>query len=311
VRRALALQTLLVLVIAGGCASNDRTPRAEAPGAERPSEQAIAAVLDTHNERVEQIGSLWARVSVRVRGLDAQGDRFEEQGEGHLQIRRPRAVSLTIGKLGTTYFSYGSNADLYWMIDVAADENRAALVGEIDAITRDKAAAIGLSVHPGDLVGVLGIESIDRDAVTAARWIGAQGTLALTVPARWGAIEYAFDTRRALPVTVRHLDQSGAEIATASLSNHKDLLDERGLDAGIDIPGTVEITTPDDAGGYLRLGISSPAAKTINPVVFDFDRLRRLYRVERVVDLDRDPGRVRDRTGRSPAALEARPGDRD
>jgi len=275
--------TLSLALVPSGCTTPGPAARDGAPGTE-----AVAAVLAAHNGRVEEIGTLWARVSVRVRGLDAEGDRFEEQGEGHLQFERPDAVSLTIGKLGTTYFSYGSDAERYWMIDVSHDENRTALVGELDAITRRKARAIGLSVHPSDLDAVLGIEPIDPGSVLSSRWVGAEGTLAITLGARWGAVEYAFDTRRSLPVVVRHLDERGDEIARATLSNHKELLDERGLGTGIDIPGTVEISTRGDSGGYLRLGVSSPTARAINPVVFRFDRLLRLYRVDRIVDLDRD-----------------------
>lgn len=284
--RALRVVAAATLALLAACS----TPQGGRGEDERaaPGEEAISRIVRAHNARVDRIDSLWARVSARVRGLDARGERFEEQGEGHLQIDPPRSVSLSIGKLGETYFAYGADAERYWMIDLTNDDRRTALTGALDRVTRRKARAIGLSVHPSELTAVLGIEPLDPDAIDSARWVGAKGTLALTTASRWGSIEYGFDTRRGVPTWVRILDDGAETIARAELSAYTPMRSRLGLDEDVRVPGTVAITTPRDADGYLRLGISSPTIKPINGVVFDFERLSRLYRVDEVIDLDED-----------------------
>ncbi len=246
----------------------------------------VERVVDEHNARIDRIDTLWARVSVRVRGLDAQGDRFEEQGEGHLQIVPPSNASLTVGKLGETYFAYGASADRYWMFDLSDSDRRAALVGDLSKVTRTKARALGLSVHPSDLVGAVGLDRIALGEIADARIEG--GMLVLTTPARWGASEWWFSTA---PVELRRVvsfDDTGRELARTELGRYKDLLETNRLPSGVEVPGQVSITTPGDEEGYVRIELSEPTRKPIRGVVYDFDRLTRAYRVSEVLDLDAD-----------------------
>jgi SAM-dependent methyltransferase len=247
----------------------------------------VERIVREHNARVDGIDTLWARVSVRVRGLDAQGDRFEEQGEGHLQIVPPSNASLTVGKLGETYFAYGANAERYWMFDLSDSDRRAALVGDLSRVTRAKARALGLSVHPSDLVGAVGLDRVGLDEIRDARI--EDGMLVLATPARWGASEWWFSTA---PVELRRVvsfDDADRELARTELSRYKDLLETNRLPTGVEVPGQVEITTPGDEDGYVRIELSEPTRKPIRDVVYDFDRLMRAYRVSEVFDLDADP----------------------
>ncbi|MBL4810573.1 MAG: hypothetical protein JKY43_11015, partial [Phycisphaerales bacterium] len=170
------------LVMGGGCWSGGAKRASPSP----MSDELVAQIIESHNERVGSIDRLWARVSVRIKGTDGRGDGFEEQGEGHLQVTRPDLVSLTIGKLGETYFAYGSSSEQYWMFDLSDSDRRVALVGAIENLTPTRVNEIGLSVHPGDLISSLGIERIDPDRVIATRWDSESARIVISLPSRRG-----------------------------------------------------------------------------------------------------------------------------
>ena len=275
----------LVLVTSIGCKSGP-SKRAQV------SQEEIDQIIAFHNQRVELIERVWARISVRIKGRDAQGDWFEEQGEGHLQVVRPDSVSLTIGKLGETYFAYGSNADQYWMFDLSDSDRRVGLFGMVENITPQRAMEIGLSVHPGDLIAVLGIEPIDPDSILETRWEKASGLVAIRFPSRsagWGQSEYWFDPVSALPVMVRSLDDEGNRLATTGLTRYEGLLDDHKLESDIPMPAKVEIRDPEVSGGFVRLELSESSQKSIRAMVFQPDRLSRAYRIHEMVDLDALP----------------------
>jgi len=258
-------------------------------GDKRPSpmsEELVAQLIESHNERVGSIDRLWARVSVRIKGTDARGDGFEEQGEGHLQVTRPEQVSLTIGKLGETYFAYGSNADRYWMFDLSDSDRRVALVGGVKNLTPERADEIGLSVHPGDLISSIGIEPIDPERVIETRWEPESERVVISIPSRWGVTEYWFDPDRGLPGLVRSLDGSGGVIADSELSRYKALLDDQRQRSGVMVPGKVEIARGGQSGDFVRIELSEPSQRAIKAMVYSPDRLVRAYRIHEIVDLD-------------------------
>lgn len=248
----------------------------------------IDALIETHNERVEQIDRVWARVSVRIKGTDARGEGFEEQGEGHLQVTQPEAVSLTIGKLGETYFAYGSTDERYWMFDLSDSDRRVALVGAVENLSPERAAEIGLSVHPGDLISSLGIEPIDPARVIGSRWELEEELVVISKPSRWGASEYWFDPSTGLVMWVVSLDSEGERIAVTGLSRYKPLLDEQRRATGVKVPGKVEITRAGLSGEFVRIELSEPSQRQIKPMVYNPDRLVRAYRIHETIDLDGD-----------------------
>ena len=278
VTAAVILVAMTVFVI--GCPSG---------GTKRPSpmsDELVTQIIESHNERVGSIDRLWARVSVRIKGTDARGDGFEEQGEGHLQVTRPDQVSLTIGKLGETYFAYGSNSERYWMFDLSNSDRRVALVGAIDLLSPERADEIGLSVHPGDLISALGIEPIDPESVISSRWEDGEELVVITKPSRWGGTEYWFDPGTALVMRVVSLDAQGQQIAVTGLSRYKNLLDAQRRGTGLKVPGKVEITRAGSSGEFVRIELSEPSQRVIKPMVYNPGRLVRAYRIHEVVDLD-------------------------
>ena len=278
--RILGLILITAVLLAGGCKSASKVRTTEV------NDVLIDALIEHHNERVQHIDRVWARVSVRIKGTDSQGKGFEEQGEGHLQVTQPDSVSLSIGKLGETYFAYGSNAERYWMFDLSNSDHRVSLVGAIANLTAERAGEIGLSVHPGDLISSLGIEPIDADGLVEARWELGVEQVVLSVPSRWGVNEYWFDPSTGLVMRVISLGASGEEIAVSELSRYKPLLGEQRLETSIKVPGKVEVSRAGLSGEYVRIELSEPSQRAIKPMVYNPDRLARAYRVHEMIDLD-------------------------
>ncbi|MFK7758777.1 MAG: hypothetical protein AB8C13_02390 [Phycisphaerales bacterium] len=278
---ALAI-ALIGVALTAGCSpkGNIRT--------EQVNDVLVEALTLTHNERVEEIERLWARVSVRIKGSDANGKSFEEQGEGHLQVTRPDQVSLVIGKLGETYFAYGSNTDQYWMYDLSNSDRRVALIGAVENITPDRADQIGLSVHPGDLIASLGIEPIDPDRIIESRWVLSEELVVIAQSSRWGISEYWFDPSTGLVMQVLSLDGDGRVIARTGLSRYKEMLDDQKRGTGVMVPGKVEITREGagSQGEFVRIELSEPSQKMIRSMVYNPARLSRVYRVHETIDLD-------------------------
>jgi hypothetical protein len=242
-----------------------------------------AELASKHNERVGQIQTLWARVSVRAKGQYSDGEGYEEQGEGHLQIVKPTSVSLTIGKLGETYFAFGANADSYWSFDLSNADKKTMLIGNLDLVTPLKADALGLPIHPGELIELSGLMPIDLATAGGTRWAEDGKSVGVSVPSEWGSFTLWIDPKTDLVVRSQSFDREGSLIATASLSRYKDAVikDAR----PVLVPGKIEITTP-GVEGFVRIEISEPQSKAIRPIVFDPMRLIRAYRVSETVDLD-------------------------
>tara|TARA_R110000737_G_scaffold2923_6_gene8574 strand:+ start:40380 stop:41252 length:873 start_codon:yes stop_codon:yes gene_type:complete len=283
VYRMLGLILVAAVVVTGGCKSASKVRTTEV------SDVLVDALIEHHNERVEKIDRVWARVSVRIKGTDSQGKGFEEQGEGHLQVTQPNSVSLSIGKLGETYFAYGSNAERYWMFDLSNSDQRVALVGAIGNLTAERAGEIGLSVHPGDLISSLGVEPIDPEHLIGARWELGEELVVLSMPSRWGVNEYWFDPGTGLVMRVVSLGGDGEEIAVSELSRYKSLLDDQRLETDVKVPGKVEVSRAGLSGEYVRIELSEPSQREIKPMVYNPDRLARAYRVHETIDLDQPP----------------------
>lgn len=251
-----------------------------------PSTQEIA---QRHNDRIAPLDTLWARVSVRAKGRYDDGEAYEEQGEGHLQIARPGRISLSIGKLGETYFVFGASPEAYWSFNLADSDRRVMLVGDMQQVTRGKAAALGLPVHPAEIIALSGLAPIDMATAGGTRWRDDGKAVGIRVPAQsgdeWGSIILWFDVSSATVIQAQAFDEYNELIATAELTRYKDAVVPGALP--VSVPGKVEITTPSD-DGFVRIELSEPQRRDIRPVVFQPERLERAYRVHEVIDLDEE-----------------------
>ena len=191
IRRVVTGGAAVPLVALLGCASMDplagqhegaaqhetRTPRAEAP-----SYDEVAA---RYNDRVAPAETFWARASIRVEGRDAEGGRLSEQAEGHLQIERPRRLALSIGKLGETHLYLGSSDDVYWWMDLIDKDDAFAVFGRHEYVTPDKAAQLGVPVHPLDLIDAIALSPLPEGAPGSwAAWSPDGRELVVRAPMR-------------------------------------------------------------------------------------------------------------------------------
>lgn len=273
--RAAALALLLLPCLWMGACSTPKRP-AELP--------ALNAIVDAHNARVGPLDRLWARASVRVEGRDAEGSKFSEQGEGHLQVERPDRVAVMVGKLGEVYFALGANAERYWLIDVSDSDRRVMLSGDQSLATPAKAAALGLPVHPRDIPMLLGLMPLDAGAVAGPAWDDA-GRAVLRLPTRWGSAALRYDPRSLELVGSSAFDADGAVLAEATLGLQGAVTDGNGVLPVGRLPQRIEIRVP-GFDGFVRMQLGEPRVRSINATVFDPGRLRRAYRVGEEIDLD-------------------------
>lgn len=282
IRNTCALLLIIaVLLTTAACSSTGKVDLDKLP--DPPSTKAL---VDAHNQRLEKLDTLWARVSVRAKGTYDDGTTYEEQGEGHLQIVRPDRISLSIGKLGETYFVFGASETQYWSFNLADADRKVMLVGAMDKVTRGKAAALGLPVHPSELIPLSGLSRIELAQAGGTRWRDDGKAVGFVTPARWGTTATWFDPSSMLVVQTQAFDDQGQLIATAELSRYKDASIPG--EAPVQVPGKIEVTTPGD-DGFVRIETSGPEAREIRSMVFEPDRLRRAYRADEVIDLDERP----------------------
>ncbi len=273
-------RTLITLfaVVLWGCSTPKSNPDT------LPPPPAAADLIAHHNQRVAPLDRLWARVSVRAEGKDPRGEKFREQGEGHLQIIRPDRFSLTIGKFEETYFTLGANAEQYWTIDLSQSEHKVAMIGQQSKATPEKLDALGVPIHPHEMIMLLGILPIDDSVKTTAHWSPDAKAIGIEVPAQWGTVAFWFDAKTLEISRTQAFDHSGELVASAKLWRYKSV---SGLAQGTNAwaPGVIEVRA---AGfdGLVRIEVSSPKSKSIRPVVFKPENLIKIYRVHETIDLD-------------------------
>lgn len=277
------LFALVVLLSGGmliGCSSGPRFDPKTAPPPIAASE-----LIRVHNERVAPLDRLWARVSVRVEGQDPRGDKFREQGEGHLQIVRPDRFSLTIGKFEETYFAVGANGEQYWSIDLSQSEHKIAMIGEQSLATPAKLAALGLPIHPHEMIMLLGVLPIDETLEISSHWSPDGKNIGIEVPADWGSVAFWFDAKTAELARTQAFDAAGELVASGKLWRYKPVEGLEDPDARSTAPGVVELRAV-GFDGLVRMEVSGPRHKPIRPVVFRPENLVRIYRVHETIDLD-------------------------
>jgi hypothetical protein len=264
-------------LILSGCA-HDQPVNPEEPPSEFIPELDAQEAITAWNSRVERLERLWARVTVVVNTVDAAGEAVTEQAEGHLQIERPRGVALSLGKLGETYLYLGSNDERYWWIDVVDRENRAAVTGRHAAVTMEKAARLGVPVHPLELVEVLGLTPIGDGAVV-------DGTTVTTPTATGGRVVRFVDPETFEPVRIDVVDAAGELVLSASHEAYQLASVRDDTRVKPRVPGRVIVEAP-TVPATVRLALYDPENRDIREIAFDFDRLLKAFRVETVYDLD-------------------------
>ncbi len=270
---------LLAAIGAAGCQTTNR-PGGGGEAREAPPYPDVAAL---YNERVAPIDSLWARASVRVEGRDAAGGRLREQAEGHLQIEPPGNLALSLGKLGETHLYLGSNDELYWWMELIEDDDRPLTFGRHDRATPAKVAALGVPVHPLDLIEATAITPMP-DEGGDAEW-GDDGLLVVRTPARWGERTLWIDPDTYEPARVQITDAGGGVALTAELSRYSTAIKQGDASVSVRVATRYEIRVP-DMDALVRIELFEPRIRPIRAVAFKMETLSKAYGVTRREDLD-------------------------
>ncbi|MBX3377207.1 MAG: hypothetical protein KF678_09425 [Phycisphaeraceae bacterium] len=260
---------------------------------ERGPAPGYAEAAAGYNARVAPLERLWVLINgSKLRYVDREGERREEQGDGVCQYVRPSMVLVTLRKYGQVGMLLGSDEQRYWWIDVQNRPYRA-YVGRHEHATAERIEATGLKVHPLDFVDLLGLTALPAAGGETA-WAADGSGLEVKVAGRDGSgvRRLVLDPKTWDPVRIEVLDGAGRVLASSMLSDFA-RVSVRG--AGPDTPRPrvpLKVTLDVDGGStQVMLNLDQPQddPSRLRARVFDFEKLVEGYGVEEVIDLDRRP----------------------
>lgn len=275
---------LLVLAMAGCELAGGPTQPVIAPGTPLPSYSAIA---EKYNQRIARLDKVWARISMRVTGVDKQGQKIDEQAEGHLQVVRPDKLALSITKVGETYFYLGSNEQRYWWIDL--HEDKRALVGRHERATPKLAERFDVPVHPLDLLELLGVTPLPPGAAASVAWARDGRSIIVTVPGRWGRRQLSLDPVTYQPGRIDLLDGGGRLLVSAELGAPQPVTVR--CDSATPLLASLYEINLATSGTRITLRLYDPENRCDRQKMtpFDLEALLKAYGVTTVEDLDAKP----------------------
>lgn len=282
VRALAALAVLWAAVVLTGCASS-RGPRFPPPEVLPGYDQTAARF----NARVERLNRVWARANLTLRSPKESGGTSVDRAEGYLQLEQPDRTSLSVMKLGETYYYLGSDSDGYWWLDLSDRDHKTALYGRHAEATPELVAELGLPVHPRELLDLFAITPLpvrtegELAPPGAVDWDAGLGMLRVVSPAMWGERVVWFDPVTLAPQRVELRDGRGRARATCELSRY--------ISAPVRGDGRVppklasqyRVEMP-ATGVRATLELYGAENKPINPRAFDFADLVESYGVDEV-----------------------------
>ncbi|MBL8963624.1 MAG: hypothetical protein KF787_09570 [Phycisphaeraceae bacterium] len=235
-------------------------------------------VCAPHNEGVEALDRVWARTELRLTAPDGDQGPVDETAEGHFQFARPGQVSLTVSKVGETYFCLGSGAERYWWMDLRRP--RWALIGDLSRATPEAVALLGVPVHPVDLIDLVGILPIEPSDGEAS-WSADGRSVVVSSPGRWGTTrQWVFSAGDWRLEGVRILDERGEVRCESSLAgaSRVEFRDDPSRIAVV--PTRVTVRVPESRTTIsIRLYDPQNRGTGMNMAVFNPDHLVRAYNI--------------------------------
>ena len=284
---------LASVVMLSGC-----TPAKEAGGFERPEIMpTYAQTAVRFNARVERLDKVWASTVVTIRTPKEAGGTRVDQAEGYLQIEQPDRTSLSIMKLGETYFYLGSDDEGYWWLDLSDRDQKVALYGLHAEATPDIVAELGLPVHPQELLDLfaltrLPLRSTDAEASSpvppgTSEWDVQRGMIRITLPAKWGTRVLWLDPVTMAPQRTELRDVRGRPRAVCDMSRYTSVPVRGDGRVPPKMASQYRVNFPEsDARATLEL--YGTMNKPISPRAFDFENLVESYGIDEVILLRPD-----------------------
>jgi hypothetical protein len=279
-------------LVAAGCRSPDQAAGAGAQAVvERGPAPDYGAVAVSYNQRVERLASLIAPAVVRFTYRDEEGHWTTDQGEGTLQVVRPDRVALSIGKAGKRLFWFGCDAERYWWFDLV--DKRIASVGRHDRFDPDRPGGPGLAISPLDVALLLSISPLpvpaaDEPAAGATQWSEDGRWLGVTTRTDSDGYQRLWlDPTTLEPAKVELFSPDRVLVVVADLGDYRHVRITGYGGVGPRVPARL-VALHQPSGTVIRLDLSAieDGSGKVSPAAFEFEALRRLLQVERVVDLD-------------------------
>lgn len=291
VRACVGIGVLAMMLASGGCEDNQaeepKAPAVIAKGGpdtgsgvgKKPTKTVVPGprysdVAKAYNERLEVLERFRARVNVRLRYRDAEGEWKEEQPEGLLQVIRPDRVAMSLGKAGKTLFWFGCDAERYWWFDLDAKPARVQ-AGVRTADGRAAREQLGISIAPWDLVALLGVIPLDVKEKAKTEWNVDRSQIGVTVSLGKGrgAQRIWMGAKDYFPVRIELFTDENEFVAFSELSG-----DERAEITRIPVggrprmPATVNIR-PTEGEAQIRLSLTAVTDARISEESFDYGKL--------------------------------------
>jgi outer membrane lipoprotein-sorting protein len=292
-RRVWTALCLAILVTALPACRSDPTP-ARAANIPRGEPPAYADVAAAYNARVQRLEKLQAGITMVIRARNAQGDNINEQVEGNLSVAQPGNVALRLDKVSKTIFRLGSNDTKYWWVDLTKDP-KVATVGAHASATPETVQALGIPMHPLDLLEVFGITPLPQPGTPAAdqaqvAWSPHGQHLGVSLPGRWGQRRFWLDPKTYAPQVIELLDAQGQPAAHATISGFQSITVAGDALVRPLIPKRIDLRLPqNDALVIIETHQASNPGPRLRSQVFDLAAVLRSDGVDTVVDIDRQP----------------------
>ncbi|QKK09125.1 MAG: hypothetical protein HND58_13780 [Planctomycetota bacterium] len=284
----LTASVLAALVSLTGCTATQNTPRFERPEV-LPSFTETAARF---NARVERLDRVWASTVVTIRTPKESGGTRIDQAEGYLQIEQPDKTSLSIMKLGETYFYLGSDDVGYWWLDLSDRERKVALYGLHAEATPAIVAELGLPVHPQELLDLFGLTRLpDRAsggtgssavAPGSSEWDEERGMIRVTLPAKWGTRALWLDPVTMAPQRAELRDARGRPRAVCDMARYTSVPVRGDGRVPPKIASQYRVEFP-ESQARATIELYGTMNKPISPRAFDFENLVESYGVDEVI----------------------------
>lgn len=280
--RAGVLAVGVLAALAGGCAQH-KPVDPEPPIPTTPP--ALGEVVRAYNARIAGLPRLWSRLELKFTGTDADGRPIDEESEGFFITEPPAKLSMSVNKLGEAYFLLGSNPEQYWWFDLSRPE-RPAYVGSHAQARPEKAAQVGLPVHPLDLLELVACTPLnEKDPAMKAVWAKG-GLVEVSSPVRWGVRMIYVNPADGKAKRVVLADNEGRTLVESTLDKYEPVERSKATVATL-----ITLNLAKSSRGTLtvRMTLYGMEDRNLNPALFDLAEQKQRREVRRVIDLDAQP----------------------
>ena len=278
----------------GGCAEHNRAAHPDATTmkpapATMPSYVQIAQRFDT---RVARLNRVWSRVNLTLRQTKESGKQSVDRAEGYLQLIQPAKTALSVNKLGETYFYFGSDEKGYWWLDLSDTAHKVALYGTLAMATPARVGALGLPVHPRELLDLLAITPLPESG--SVSWDGLAGQFVVRTAGaggawgdggEWGDRKVWLEKQTLAPRRVELLDRNGSVRAMSTFEKYISVPVKGDGHVPPKMASRYRINLPGE-GVELILELYGATNKAMSDRAFDFAELVDAYGVDEIIDLD-------------------------